>query len=186
MGPHCPPCPSVLCRGQCTRGGRRLHKRACVPAAHLPLCTQWFSISVAVKISPLISACDSSKKEQPPTGWVFILHGPASVSPPAPALAPLPPLQPLPLLILSSLEPQHPGWCWTEPSRSQLIAQRASRSSHGAVLLKEQDNRGGAWGRALSPPSPVPSLQLPRPRITKIPCLARPGLLFQLLWRARD
>lgn len=57
--PHCPPRPMALRRGHCACCGHRLHKGACVPAAHLPLCAGWFSISVAVKISPLISACGS-------------------------------------------------------------------------------------------------------------------------------
>lgn len=51
-------------RGQHACCGHRLHKGACVLATHLPLCNQWFSISVAVKISPLISACGSLKKEE--------------------------------------------------------------------------------------------------------------------------
>ena len=124
-------------RGQRACCGHRLYKRACVPAAHLPLCAQGFSISVAVKISPLISACGSLKKKKPPTGWVFILPSPASVSPPPPPPRCLPLPSSPSLLLVSSLEPQHPRW--REHLRNQLIALGVSSRSPTAHVLKEQD-----------------------------------------------
>lgn len=50
--------------GQDAYSGHRRHKGACVLVTHLPPRIQRFSISVAVKISPLISACGEGEDEE--------------------------------------------------------------------------------------------------------------------------